>query len=271
MHVLELHVDDRLRSRQTHSSRIMRSMFGNKTNATGQYDRHVPRPSMPAEPATCPDNSSSVDEAIDTEAYAQLGSRLQPDLVVHVLAILRCVPLVMLYQSTGWQTHKLGMARSQTHLGQFIYQNSIAARKCLWHAAIIFTELRNVRHFACYDALNLCVAVCYIWSYTHLSPEARHQEQPSRGRNPTRPQCPIVRVDKLVRKLDVEEWIRSREVTETHITGVGSLKGSNSCLILLNDAMKTLMNQRAWSGLCRALARSFAQLRNGGTPDMDSD
>lgn len=68
----------------------------------------------------------------------------------------------------GWQTSETGMEQSKVRLRTFLQRNGVVARKCLWHAASIFAMLRNVRHFACYDAQTLCFAVNYIWAYERL-------------------------------------------------------------------------------------------------------
>ncbi|SPQ22636.1 b6b2e5fa-6476-445c-adbd-fbbda463b2a1 [Thermothielavioides terrestris] len=274
--VLELYVDDRLRSRQSRSSRMLRSIFSNPGEPDDERAGPLPPSSVPLSPRDSPDERSFVDETIDTEAYTHLGSRHPTtDLVVHVLAILRLVPLATLYRATGWQTDQAGMARAKAHMGRFFHRDRAGARKCLWHAAVIFSELRNARRFACYDALNLCVSVCYIWLYAHLAPgpprdRDRDRSQQPEGASPSAPQQrgTVIGLDKLAERRDVEKWIASGAEAEIYITGVGRLRGPNSQAILLGDATKTLMNQAAWRPLCRGLARAFTQLKRGELPDL---
>ena len=272
MHVLELYTDDRLQARQTRSSKMLRTVFGHQGNPAGQRGGPRSKSSVPTSPSYNPITRSLVDEVIDADAHAQLEARRQqPDVVVHVLAILRRIPLPMLYRATGWQTDEDGRAASGARLGRFLHRDGAAARKCLWHAATIFMELRSVRHFACYDAFSLCVAVCYIWSYAHLGPKTRHPAPQPGDTDPSRPQRATLRLDGLSKRRDVERWIVSGGDTDIHITGIGLLSGSNSRFLLLTEAIRILTNQPAWSGFCRGLARAFLQLRRGELPNLGKE
>ena len=272
MHVLELYVDDRLQARQARSSKILRTVFGHQRTPAVQRGDLSSKSTVPTSPSYSPATKPLVDEVIDADAYAQIETRRQQqDMVVHVLAILRRIPLTTLYRATGWQTDEDGKAASGLRLGRFLHRDDTAARKCLWHAATIFMELRNVRHFACYDAFSLCVAVCYIWSYAHLGPEARRPASQSVDANPSLPQRATLRLDGLPRRRDVERWIMTGGDTDIHVTGIGLLSGSNSRFLLLTEAIRILTNQPAWSGFCRGLAMTFVQLRRGELPNHDKE
>lgn len=208
------------------------------------------------------ENLSFLDEVIDEQVSSQLGSRHERDLLVHVLGILRHVSLARLYQATGWQTNEGEMESSRTYLRQFLERDRKAARRCLWHAAIVLTELRNAQHFACYDTLNMCVAVCYLWSFARLGP----QTQDMTGRRKT-----AVRVDKLAQKELISTWISAGDDADVYITGIGLLEGPDSANILLSDAIKILSSQPTWSRLCQGLARAFTQLRNDEMISLDSE
>lgn len=203
-----------------------------------------------------------LDQVIDAQAYSQLVSRYERDLLVHVLAILRHVSLARLYQATGWQTNEAEMESSRTYLRQFLEQDKKAARRCLWHAAIVLTELRNAQHFACYDTLNMCVAVCFLWSFARLGPQTQDM---------TGQQKPAVRVDNLAHQGLISKWISEGDDADVYITGVGLLQGPESANILLSDAIKILSNQTTWSRLCHGLARAFTQLRNDEMINLDSE
>jgi hypothetical protein len=270
MHVLELHVDEILQDYHSRSSRFLRLVFAN--GATSEHGSYITGSSIPASPRNLHDDVFSVEGAIDTGVYAQLGGWDAPDLLVHVLAILRCVPLATLYHSAGWQTDVAGTIRAKDQLRAFFRNKTTSARKCLWHAAIVYTELRKGRQFACYDSLNIWVAVCYIGSYATLGPE-KPTQAPSvhRPNNRTSVQNRAIRLDKLTKRNEVEKWFNSGAEGEVHITGVGLLRGANSHTILLNDVSKILMKQVSWPGLCQALARAFIKITQGGVPDADPE
>lgn len=252
---------------QAHSSRVLRSLFSLQTGAEDRSRKPSPRSSFPSTPGRSSSEVHILDELLDAESYAQLSHRQNKDFLVHVLAILRHVPLVTLYRATGWETDEAGMAKAKTHVMSFFRHNRSTALKCLWHAAIIFTDLSHARLFACYDALNLCVAVCYIWCFV----EFKHGEREIRRTSGARHDSAIVRLDTLATKTELEQWIRSVGIAEIHITGVGLLSGSNSRLLLLNDAIKTLTRQPAWSGLCQGLTSAFEKLKSGKMPHLEPE
>lgn len=249
---LELYVQDRLQSDLLRSSKALQSMFAKKD----MYSRGIS-----GSPEASLEKPAFLDQVIDEQAYSQLGSRHERDLLVHVLAILGHVSLAMLYQATGWQTNEIEMESSRTYLRKFLKRDKKAARRCLWHAAIVLTELRNAQQFACYDTLNMCVAVCFLWSFARLGP----QTQDMTGQQKT-----AVRVDKLSRQ-ELIKWISEGDDADIYITGVGLLQGPDSANILLSDAIKTLSSQLTWSRLCHGLARAFTQLRNDEMINLDSE
>ncbi|KAI0156034.1 hypothetical protein BJ166DRAFT_531989 [Pestalotiopsis sp. NC0098] len=250
---LEMYVQDRLQSDLLRSSKALQSMFT-------KQDMHS-RGTL-GSPEVSLEKPAFLDQVIDAQAYSQLVSRYERDLLVHVLAILRHVSLARLYQATGWQTNEAEMESSRTYLRQFLEQDKKAARRCLWHAAIVLTELRNAQHFACYDTLNMCVAVCFLWSFARLGPQTQDM---------TGQQKPAVRVDNLAHQGLISKWISEGDDADVYITGVGLLQGPESANILLSDAIKILSNQTTWSRLCHGLARAFTQLRNDEMINLDSE
>ncbi|ETS76940.1 hypothetical protein PFICI_10814 [Pestalotiopsis fici W106-1] len=259
---LELYVDDRLRGHHMRSSRRLQSMYV-REDVHGDGILNSPQVSF--------ETSSIVDKVIDEQAYAKLGRIHTQDLLIHVLAILRHVPLVRLYHAIGWQTDKAEMEKSRSCLAKILQKDRKTARRCLWHATTIFTKLRNARHFACYDTLNLCVAVCFLWLFAKFGKENRDQSRLSSIMNPVGPKTSAVRVDKLAKKEDVREWILAGDDTEVYITGIGCLQGPNSHNIVLRDAVKILTKQTTWSGLCQSLAKAFARIKNDEMVDLDSE
>lgn len=250
---LELYVEDRLRNHLLRSSQALQSMFTKQ----GQHGCDMSAPSDASI-----ENISHLDEVINEQAYSQLGSRQKQDSLVHVLAILRHIPLVKLYQATGWRTDESGMASARTYLRQFLEQNGKATRRCLWHAAMIWTDLRHAQQFACYDTLAMCVAVCFLWSFARLGPQTQIESHTIPRTNTTGSQRSAVRVDKLTQKECIRKWISTGDDAGIYITGIGHLQGPGSDDILLNDAAKILSKQSAWSSLCHGLADAFMRVKN---------
>ncbi|KAH7200495.1 hypothetical protein DER44DRAFT_813855 [Fusarium oxysporum] len=230
------------------------------SSSTNSDTQHVPNPSRHR-----PDTSRSESVLLDTTIdQLTLKSLLGPgectDTLLHVIAILRLIPLETLHSATGWETNKEQMMKSKLYLNDFFKNSGLKARKGLWHATCIFKTTRSSRRLACYDALSLTVAMGYIYCYS----ETRALLVPSA----TRPM--ITRLDQLQDRKAIERWIENGGDDVVHLTGVGILDGSDHCVRFLRDLERTLVSQIAWRGFCRAFASSFAQLRRGETPTKTS-
>ncbi|TXC06086.1 hypothetical protein FocTR4_00010827 [Fusarium oxysporum f. sp. cubense] len=258
---LELYIDDRNYYRQLRNSQLLQSSFASYLSSSTNSDtQHVPNPSRHR-----PDTSRSESVLLDTTIdQLTLKSLLGPgectDTLLHVIAILRLIPLETLHSATGWETNKEQMMKSKLYLNDFFKNSGLKARKGLWHATCIFKTTRSSRRLACYDALSLTVAMGYIYCYS----ETRALLVPS----PTRPM--ITRLDQLQDRKAIERWIENGGDDVVHLTGVGILDGSDHCVRFLRDLERTLVSQIAWRGFCRAFASSFAQLRRGETPTKTS-
>ncbi|KAL5588119.1 hypothetical protein FOVSG1_013255 [Fusarium oxysporum f. sp. vasinfectum] len=258
---LELYIDDRNYYRQLRNSQLLQSSFASYLSSSTNSDtQHVPNPSRHR-----PDTSRSESVLLDTTMeQLTLKSLLGPgectDTLLHVIAILRLIPLETLHSATGWETNKEQMMKSKLYLNDFFKNSGLKARKGLWHATCIFKTTRSSRRLACYDALSLTVAMGYIYCYS----ETRALLVPSA----TRPM--ITRLDQLQDREAIERWIENGGDDVVHLTGVGILDGSDHCVRFLRDLERTLVSQIAWRGFCRAFASSFAQLRRGETPTKTS-
>ncbi|EGU88906.1 hypothetical protein FOXB_00564 [Fusarium oxysporum f. sp. conglutinans Fo5176] len=230
------------------------------SSSTNSDTQHAPNPSL-HRPDTSRSESVLLDTTIDQLTLKSLPSPGEcTDTILHVIAILRLIPLETLHSATGWETNKEQMLKSKMHLRDFFKNNGVKARKGLWHATCIFKTTRSSRRLACYDALSLTVAMGYIYCYS----ETRALLAPT----PTRPM--ITRLDQLQDREAIERWIDNGGDRVVHLTGVGILDGSDHCVRFLRDLERTLVSQIAWRGFCRAFASSFAQLRRGETPTKSS-
>ncbi|SCN82494.1 uncharacterized protein FFNC_14754 [Fusarium fujikuroi] len=259
--LLELYIDNMNYYRQMHSSQLLQSSFASYLNSPATNDtQYVPNSSL-QRPDTVRSESALLDTTIDQLTLNNKPDhRACTDTILHVIAILRMIPLETLHSATGWETNKEQMMKSKMHLKDFFKNDSVKARKGLWHATCIFKTTRSSCRLACYDALSLTVAMGFIYCYS----ETRASLAPT----PTRPV--ITRLDQLQDRDAIEEWIENGGDNVVHLTGVGLLDGSDHCVRVLRDLEKTLVSQIAWRGFCRAFASSFAQLRRGETPTKSS-
>ncbi|KAL5619943.1 hypothetical protein FOBRF1_003189 [Fusarium oxysporum] len=259
--LLELYIDDRNYYRQLRTSQLLQSSFASYLSSSTNSDtQHGPNPLL-HRPDTSRSDSVLLDTTVDQLTLKSLPSPGEcTDTILHVIAILRLIPLETLHSATGWETNKEQMMKSKLYLNKFFKNSGLKARKGLWHATCIFKTTRSSRRLACYDALSLTVAMGYIYCYS----ETRALLVPSA----TRPM--ITRLDQLQDREAIERWIENGGDDVVHLTGVGILDGSDHCVRFLRDLERTLVSQIAWRGFCRAFASSFAQLRRGETPTKTS-
>ncbi|KAF4342124.1 hypothetical protein FBEOM_3926 [Fusarium beomiforme] len=254
--VLELYIDDRNLARQLHTSHALQSSLS--LCLSSAPDNTIESHRLD----TNKRENSLLDKAIEQFTFAKLDNNMcdqsSNDTLFHVIAILRFIPLETLHSATGWQTNKEQMIKSKTYLQDFFENSSSKARKCLWHSACIFKLTRSSRRLVCYDTLSLTVAIGYTYCYC--------ETRTSRPQASTSTRPPIVRLDQLKERSAIEKWIENGDDGIVHLTGVGLLDGDDACVRFLRDLERTLGNQIAWHGFCRAFAGSFAQLRRGETP-----
>ena len=80
------------------------------------------------------------------------------DPIVHVIAILREIPLRLIYASLGWQASGAEMQRFREMLKGYLQRNQSTARTCLWHAAQIYSSSRDLRYPVHYFSLCFTIA-----------------------------------------------------------------------------------------------------------------
>ncbi|EUC27774.1 hypothetical protein COCCADRAFT_68817, partial [Bipolaris zeicola 26-R-13] len=222
-------------------------------------------------------DNTLLDTSVDLLSYATLeGSSIGPhhqiETIFHVLAILRRVSLEILNTATGWKTTKENMHRARRKFVDFCQQNTVQARRCLWHATCIFKKTRSSRKLACYDVYSILICTTYIYCYCSFfiseTSASRQTTLMSQRRASEKDSPPtVVRLDQLRDRSSIERWIQSAdEHYLIHLTGVGLLKGSDDAVRFLRDIERTLESQIAWRGICCAFATTFAQVRRGEMP-----
>jgi hypothetical protein len=181
------------------------------------------------------------------------GEHEMHDPIVHVISILRDIPLRMIYASVGWQANVADMRRTRERLKEYLQCNRGTAKMCLWHAAQVYLSMRNYRYPAHYACLSFTIATTYILLYDQIL-------------RATDTQGDVTRLDKLKRKTDADVWARDDKGSRVHITGIGILNSTESSRRLLIDAENILRSQRPWRGISESLADCFAQMSQGRRP-----
>jgi hypothetical protein len=196
----------------------------------------------------------AIDDAISSKHLPHhVGEQDMHDPLVHVISILRDIPLRMIYASVGWEANVAEMQQTRERLKGYLRRNPSTARICLWHAARIHSSVRNYRYPACYAFLSFAIAVSYILLYDQILER-------------TDTQGDVIRLDKLKEKTNVDVWARDGEGSKVHITGIGILNSTESSRRLLVDAGNILQSQKPWRNISEPLANCFAQMSQNRSP-----
>ncbi|OAL43317.1 hypothetical protein IQ07DRAFT_297819 [Pyrenochaeta sp. DS3sAY3a] len=259
--ILSLYADERATLDHMQSSRRLKSLIRSESGVGPQeQDTYSARSKLLSFGASKNDITfldAVIEDAIVSKSFADSETKCSgQDPIVHVVAILREIPLRMIYASVGWQATGAEMQQSRERLKEYLQCNQSTARACLWHAARIYSSSRSLRYPAYYSSLSFAIAVSYILFYDQIVP------CPS-------PHGDLLRLDKIVEKPDIDAWTRGIQDFRAHITGIGILDNAESSRRLLADGEKALRSQRPWRSMARILAHCFAQMGRGQRPSID--
>ena len=277
--ILEVFLDEQRISSQLRHSQLLQSSFalslGDIAQGGGDNTKSALAAMLLLHKSSTKENDH-LDRTIDSitlTEHEQNDCRYShEDTLLHVLGILRRVPLKTLHRATGWQTNEDQMRRSRAKISDFFRDQSREARRCLWHATCIFSATRSTRLLACYDTFSIMVSTCYLFCHSEFHPTSHAQsDRLLRSAHPLQRE-PVVRLDRLRDRSSIEHWIQdSTSNRPIHLTGIGLLEGPYQSARLLNDVENTLSTQVAWRGFANAFATCFKQLGRGENPSLPAE
>ncbi|XPS77133.1 hypothetical protein M3J09_009167 [Ascochyta lentis] len=258
--ILSLYADERVILDHMQSSRRLKSLIRSKPGIHLQDpDTYSARKKLLSFGASQDDIAfldALIDDAVVNKSATYPESECSgQDPIPHIIAILREIPLRMIYASVGWQANDAEMQRSRERLIGYLQHNESTARKCLWHSAQIYACTRSLRYPAYYSSLSFAMAATYILLYDQLI------------------QCPtsqgdLLRIDKTMNTSSIDAWTKGGSDLQVHIKGVGILNGGESSLRVLVDAERALRCQRPWRSLAQAIAHCLLQMNKGQKPKV---
>jgi hypothetical protein len=195
--------------------------------------------------------------------------RSDPDLSVHVISILRHVPLRTLTAATGWHASHEEMQNSIQTLDAWFREEPALSRWCLWHAALVFSGFRSRHHLACWDPLCLCIASLYIQFYDQVILESSDCAVPvgPAASGSVRP----IRLDCVHDQKTLQSWINDTASIPIHITGIGILRSKGDPLRIQAELHRRLVMSSNWWGISRGIAWAVDKSLNGRQPSMWHD
>lgn len=197
--------------------------------------------------------STLVDRLLEHILEENLTSGYRPgfttDCSLHVLSILRHISLTAIYAFSGWEADSCEIQEAKTYLENWILNDMTSVRRCLWHAACVFREMRNTSHFSCFDSFFILIATLVIGTYCTLSSEITHcTDEASCGhREP-------VRIDSFTDCEALQHWLQHCGRRRIHLAGLGILEGPQGARRVIEEYRNILRSRVGWFNLRNNLA-----------------
>ncbi|KAK2771963.1 hypothetical protein CKAH01_14174 [Colletotrichum kahawae] len=256
MHMLSLYTEEKFLHYQL-SSPIWKTLMAGMSNPV---DTHPNINTLLTNAAT------SVNDAFETLRGIDSSRTESPEsdallTYYHVLSILRQVPLRKLHEFSGWQVTEPQIDAAREYLQKWMRSKPSHARKCFWHAAVVFKILRNKKHFACDSPFCMLVVVLYMWAFDQFG-QLKGAILPRDMADCAGMDRPTS-VDLLQDEKEIEAWLENGS-SSVHITGVGVLKSTKSGARMISECRRILLSASGWSPLCRFLAGAWERVSSGG-------
>lgn len=188
----------------------------------------------------------------------------------HLMSVLRQVPLRHLFAFSRWRATEAESEESKCYLQSWMERDPVAARRCLWHAAMVLSSMRSKKQHACHEPFTLLISVSMIWAFDMLAKpcEAEDWESIETGRDE---KGPPTRIDRLKTFEQVERWAKEGRNDCVLLTGIGILRGPESSRRLLIECRKILSSGTAWARLRYAILHGVNEVLQGRPPAHPDD
>ncbi|EMD89377.1 hypothetical protein COCC4DRAFT_60744 [Bipolaris maydis ATCC 48331] len=209
--------------------------------------------------------SPLVDRLLEHILENNLASTYRPyfqsDCSLHVLSILRHVSLTAVYAFSGWEADRSETQEARTYLENWISNDMSSVRRCLWHAACVFRDLRNKSHFSCFDPFFILIATLVIWMYCTLSSGiVSYTDEPiCIHREPAR-------IDSFTDREALQHWLQHCSCRKIHLAGLGMLEGPEGAKRVIKEYRNILKSRVGWFDIRDALAFLAEQLLEDRLP-----
>lgn len=177
------------------------------------------------------------------------------DCSLHILSILRHVSLTAVYAFSGWEADSRERQEARNYLENWILNDMASVRRCLWHAACVFRDLRNTSHFSCFDSFFILISTLVIWTYCILGSKI-----PYRAGGACFMHREPVRIDSFKDFDALQHWLQHCGHRKIHLTGLGILEGPEGAKRMIEEYRSILRSRIGWFNLRDALAFLAEQL-----------
>ncbi|KAK1689437.1 fungal-specific transcription factor domain-containing protein [Colletotrichum godetiae] len=171
----------------------------------------------------------------------------------HAFSLLIHMPLRVLTAFSGWGVSSEVREAADRRLRMWLRQNQGKARIIIYHAARLFSHIRN--HFTPghHEVNALLYATLSMWIHTLFY---CHQTGSWR----------TLRLDKLDGQKNIDEWLSGEPGFRLYVAGIGNLGEERASDRLLQESVRMLSQKSGWSlGLAVSLVMRAQWRSNRGT------
>ncbi|KAI3587201.1 fungal-specific transcription factor domain-containing protein [Fusarium oxysporum f. sp. albedinis] len=159
----------------------------------------------------------------------------------HILSLLLHLPLRELMAFSGWRVSEVERSEADFRLARWVRNEGAGARLVIYHAAKVYSCIRE-RPFAAYSGtMAFLTATLAIWAVTMSVNRSAQPSWPSaedhsfgQGRLKT------LRFDRFTDRSTIIDWVSGKENVRPYLAGVGALEGSMVAPLLIRESVRVL-------------------------------
>ncbi|KAI3579675.1 hypothetical protein IWW34DRAFT_850121 [Fusarium oxysporum f. sp. albedinis] len=185
--------------------------------------------------------------------------------IYHEIHIIRHVSLQELYALTGWQASKPYVDIAERDFKLWLNGHKPTIRKCLWHAATLFSSLHSRRHMTLWEPLCFLNGATFIWAYLKYA-DGKTIEASSPAH--TIENQKALRLDQLTNEDERNAWIEHGFNGNIHVTGIGNLNPGECPNQVLEELYRCLIPQTGTANLAGGIAKAIMQVCRGLSPSF---
>ncbi|KXH54810.1 hypothetical protein CSAL01_05457 [Colletotrichum salicis] len=168
----------------------------------------------------------------------------------HAFSLLLHIPLRVLTAFSGWGVSSEVREAADRRLRMLLHQNQAKARIIIYHAARLFSHIRNHPTPGHHEVNALLYATLSMWIHNLFD-----CHQPGSWKT--------LRLDKLDRQENIDEWLSGEPGFRLYVAGVGNLGEERASERLLHESMYQIIGGfpispcQVLKTFCRSLAIQF--------------
>ncbi|EXA30660.1 hypothetical protein FOVG_17994 [Fusarium oxysporum f. sp. pisi HDV247] len=188
------------------------------------------------------------------------GLSIMDTCIYHKIQIIRHVHLQGLYALAGWKASKAHVDVAERDFRLWLSGPKPTIRKCVWHAAVLFSTLHSRRDMALWEPMCFLTGTMFMWAYLKYADD--RVVQGSSADCVTRNQKAL-RLDRLTSEDEMTSWIEHGFSGDVHVTGIGNLIPGECPNRVLDELAKCLLAQTGTANLSSGIAKAVMRICHG--------